>query len=288
MFYANLPYPEFDITGGYSIGDIVFWKNHTYTALKATDLYDHEAELQYNYVNDVPYGNVFPDDKTNGSKYWHDEGAFFVPAGNLLTQAAAPTLITTQSRLDLEIKADTTPGFNAGDTGYTDASLKGWQYSLERPPLGTMEKDADYETTLNGVADNTTAANGWKLLKAGDQVGAGERFIMHFLPIVYESAPTTAPSGQTSQQIIMTYFTKGDSRNQQMVMYMIDLTIYHLYARVAPKNIPQTRVDRYDAVIYWLKNVAKGQDITADIEKIQPPQGKRIRWGSKIKRTNDY
>ena len=82
-------------------------------------------------------------------------------------------------------------------------------------------------------------------------------------------------------------WTAGDNRNQQLVLFMIDVTLYHLHSRIAPNNIPQLRMDRYDSVIAWLKMAAKGE-VTADIPKIQPLTGRRIRFGGAIKQTNSY
>jgi hypothetical protein len=82
-------------------------------------------------------------------------------------------------------------------------------------------------------------------------------------------------------------WTSGDNRNQQMVAYMIDVVLYHLHSRIAPRNIPELRVKRYDDVIAWLKQCAKGDDITADLDKIQPFQGNRIRMGSRLEKQNN-
>ncbi len=90
-----------------------------------------------------------------------------------------------------------------------------------------------------------------------------------------------------SGEDLLTAFTKGDNRNQQMVQYAMDIMIYRIYSRVAPKNIPEVRVDNYNIALMWLKGATKG-DITANLPKIQPPQGKRIRWGSNIKQQNSY
>lgn len=84
------------------------------------------------------------------------------------------------------------------------------------------------------------------------------------------------------------YFSSGDNRNQQMVMYVLDVVIYHLYRRIPPHVVPEARKDAYKVVLGWLMNVAKGNDITADLEKIQPPSGKRIRFGSNTKQINSY
>lgn len=85
-----------------------------------------------------------------------------------------------------------------------------------------------------------------------------------------------------------TKWTKGDNRNQQMVMYLLDISIYHMYGRIPPGVVPDIRIMRYQTAISWLKNAAKGEDIVADIEKLQPAQGGRIRFGSRTKQDNFY
>jgi hypothetical protein len=82
-------------------------------------------------------------------------------------------------------------------------------------------------------------------------------------------------------------FVKGDNRNQQMVTYMTDVALYHLHSRIAPRNIPDLRVKRYDDAIAWLKQCAKGDDITANLPKIQPTQGMRNRYGSVLPKQNN-
>jgi hypothetical protein len=84
-----------------------------------------------------------------------------------------------------------------------------------------------------------------------------------------------------------TKWTEGDNRNQQIVMYLLDVTLYHLHSRINPRNIPDLRKERYDGnnatqnggAIAWLKRVASG-DLTADLPSILPQQGVSIRWGN--------
>lgn len=93
-----------------------------------------------------------------------------------------------------------------------------------------------------------------------------------------------------------TKWTKGDNRNQQIVMYLLDITLYHLHSRINPRNIPDLRKERYDGnnamqnggAIAWLKRVASG-DLTADLPQIVAQQGMSIRYGSSVpKQTNTY
>jgi hypothetical protein len=84
-----------------------------------------------------------------------------------------------------------------------------------------------------------------------------------------------------------TVWSSSDNRDQQMVMYFADITLYHLHARIAPRNIPELRITRYEAAIDWLKMCAKG-DVTPNLPVLQPKSGGRIRYGSQIRNINSY
>lgn len=84
-----------------------------------------------------------------------------------------------------------------------------------------------------------------------------------------------------------TYWTLGDNRNQQILMYTIDMVLYHLHCRIAPQNIPELRQNRYDDAKAWLNMAAKGT-ITLDMPTIQPKQGNPIRYGGDVKQINTY
>jgi len=83
------------------------------------------------------------------------------------------------------------------------------------------------------------------------------------------------------------HYNVGDTRDQQMVLYIIDIILYHVHSRIAPRNIPDLRVKRYDDAIKWLRMAANG-DVTPALPKIQPHQGNRIRFGGNIKQINTY
>jgi hypothetical protein len=111
---------------------------------------------------------------------------------------------------------------------------------------------------------------------------------------IVPSTSTTAFWGTGTSYSITTTFptdgtvwTVGDNRNQQVVLYLLDITLYHLHSRINPRNIPDLRKERYDGnspnqnggAIGWLKRIASG-DITADLPNIQPQQGMSIRYGN--------
>lgn len=170
LFYAKLPYPEFQYQTIYNVGNQVYWKGKTYTALKATVIASHEQRIQGD-IQDSIY-NVFPDDALNGVSTWGVGIAYTVAAGTLPTDTAK--------------------------------------------------------------------------------------------------------------------WVSGDSRNQQLVNYCIDITLYHVHSRISPRNIPELRVKRYDDAIKWLKGAAQGTYITADLPLVQPKQGMRIRFGGNTKVQNQY
>lgn len=51
----------------------------------------------------------------------------------------------------------------------------------------------------------------------------------------------------------------GSTRNAQIIMLMVDITLYHLHSNIVTRAMPGTRKDRYDAAIDWLNRVSKGQ-----------------------------
>lgn len=81
IYYAKYPKPLFDLAKGcYKIGDQVYWKGKVYTNLVPTVIYDHDTALQFRLQQNLPYGNVFPDDPVSGLINWGVGTAYSVPA----------------------------------------------------------------------------------------------------------------------------------------------------------------------------------------------------------------
>lgn len=55
----------------------------------------------------------------------------------------------------------------------------------------------------------------------------------------------------------------GTDRNALVLMFALDIAIYHIFCQHNPYKMSQIRQDRYDRAIEWLKGVMKG-DITID------------------------
>lgn len=75
--------------------------------------------------------------------------------------------------------------------------------------------------------------------------------------------------------------------------YIVDIALYHLHARINPRQIPDIRVQRRDDAVKWLSNVANPRtNITAPKNLPRRDYGENrgsdISWGSRPKRQNYY
>lgn len=102
-----------------------------------------------------------------------------------------------------------------------------------------------------------------------------------------------------------TYWVLGDNRNQLLLSRLIDITLYHLHKRIAPRNVPETRINAYKgeapdisvtkegtvfpeySALGWLQSCMRG-DISVELPLVQPRVGNRIRFGSQTKNVNNY
>jgi phage gp36-like protein len=58
-----------------------------------------------------------------------------------------------------------------------------------------------------------------------------------------------------------------EERNALIILYMVDMAVYHLHANIASDNVPEMRIIRYKDAKDWLKSVAKG-DISPDLPEL--------------------
>jgi hypothetical protein len=54
------------------------------------------------------------------------------------------------------------------------------------------------------------------------------------------------------------YFKDDDRRNSLLIMIIMDITIYHLYAALPANRIPEHRKDRYTEAMIKLRDIRKG------------------------------
>lgn len=55
------------------------------------------------------------------------------------------------------------------------------------------------------------------------------------------------------------FAAEGDLRDHFIVMITIDILLYHLWAKRAPRKIPEYRATRYQDALDWLKAVGSGE-----------------------------
>jgi hypothetical protein len=56
-----------------------------------------------------------------------------------------------------------------------------------------------------------------------------------------------------------TYWEQEDTRNLLILMYLVDIALYHPHSRIMLNNVPQMRIIRYEQAISWLEAVSKGK-----------------------------
>jgi len=82
----------------------------------------------------------------------------------------------------------------------------------------------------------------------------------------------------------------GNARNRLILMYLVDMAVYHLLARLEVSGgVPENRKSRYDAAIAWLIDVADGKsnpELPVHPEEDAP--GGVVSWGSAEKKTNNW
>ncbi len=76
-------------------------------------------------------------------------------------------------------------------------------------------------------------------------------------------------------------------RNPLIIMYCIDILLYHLHSNINPRNIPELRKTRYDSAIEWLKRVAAG-GLNPNLPVTEGEESQPYRLGSNIKKSRDW
>lgn len=61
----------------------------------------------------------------------------------------------------------------------------------------------------------------------------------------------------------------GDERHELILMFAIDISVYHIFCQHNPYKMSKIRQDRYDRAVEWLKGVRKG-DVTIDGAPLLP------------------
>ncbi len=75
------------------------------------------------------------------------------------------------------------------------------------------------------------------------------------------------------------FSARGDERHGLVLMFALDITIYHIFCQHNPYKIAKVREERYKRAVEWLKGVMSG-DITIDGAPVLPEEDlqKNSRW----------
>jgi phage gp36-like protein len=63
------------------------------------------------------------------------------------------------------------------------------------------------------------------------------------------------------------FAASGSNRNAEIIMYYVDMVLYHLHSRINPGQVPELRKERYGDALTWLDKMASG-DYAADLPLI--------------------
>jgi phage gp36-like protein len=85
---------------------------------------------------------------------------------------------------------------------------------------------------------------------------------------VWESL-VNIPSNQTPPGSDATKWQLFTLRNPFVMMYLVDITLYHLHSKDASRLMPKVREDRYTDAQSWLKMVGRGE-IDANLPVLPP------------------
>jgi hypothetical protein len=124
-----------------------------------------------------------------------------------------------------------------------------------------------------------------------------------FAPILQYSSGVTYQSGITVHDNYSFYtslitdnnlpltdingWEKGDKRNQLLVMYLVDISLYHIHSRLTPNQIPENRFLRYETAITWLKQISKGS-LKVDLPVLDLPSSFSMKITSNAPRTTSW
>lgn len=93
------------------------------------------------------------------------------------------------------------------------------------------------------------------------------------------------PLVETNRAPYTDVWEQKDTRDSLIKMYLIDFTLYHLHCRIAPRLIPEHRLQRYKDAVDHLKMLANGK-LDSNLPEKEAPEGRMIRYGSGTKQSH--
>lgn len=93
----------------------------------------------------------------------------------------------------------------------------------------------------------------------------------------------------------LSFEATGTNRNRLLVMYCVDIMLYHIHSRINPRQIPEIRYVRYEAAKKWLEGLAKGTIVATLPKKNDDADGDgvsdafaQVKLSTFPKRSNQY
>jgi phage gp36-like protein len=80
----------------------------------------------------------------------------------------------------------------------------------------------------------------------------------------------------------------GDDRNPVVVMYLVDMVLYHLHGRIAYNQVPEDRRERYRYAKEWLDGIRAGEINPPDLPVVPDGITDYVRFGGNEKRNNQF
>lgn len=181
-----------------------------------------------------------------------------------------------------------------------DTQTRTHQAEIQANDINDLTPLNSFPTALNQTqwekATSYSFNNLWPIAVSGDYTAwsgattyaAGTK--VSYNSTIYQSAVSSNLNVTPGTDITKWFpvsWTSGDARHPLLKQFMIDITLYHLHSGIAPRNIPELRVKRYDDAITYLEKVASG-DQNMDIAGIQPDRGVNYFGGGEPKRINRW
>ena len=275
---------EYSTTAYYNIGDLVEWSE---TAYDATSTYATGDRVSYS-------DNIY-----EANQDINTPEAFDSAKWDLLAENESLYIAKIGNNNQLPSTAFAYDDSNTQKTGGYDL-IKGWDRANKTL---YFLRDGDIIRIFDSASDRTD-----KIESIGEFVYDEDSID---LPLQVDITPVSTDTaelggsiqivgfitdGYTWEVSASNYWESGDNRNAKLKQLLIDILLYHIHARIQPRNIPEIRIQRYDGgterqtagAIGYLKDVQRGlvqMDLPLYYEE---EKGQRVMYGSASKLNWDY
>jgi phage gp36-like protein len=133
--------------------------------------------------------------------------------------------------------------------------------------------DADFNVQIRSYIKGIISGNSADTLTAAEAMAIEE--MTGYLAVKYD--------------VEAIFSANGADRNPLIIMYCIDILLYHMHSNITPNDIPQIRMDRYDRAIKWLQEVSQDKlNPTLPLDESNTGSGGSITLGGDKKVTERW